>query len=120
MRLQCHLIRVKSPESGRPFIRRGGVITAIPLVIDTRASEYARAESPPNWCQPVCPPAEAKIGVCCIFETSATAFKRPVGECKVARSKPHDLTPPDSLTFDVFRTARQPFPHREEAFHAGY
>jgi hypothetical protein len=35
MRLQCRLIRVKSPESGRPFIRRGGVITAIPLVIDT-------------------------------------------------------------------------------------
>ena len=62
MRLQCRLIRVKHPESGRvtnsalmnsrsracpkrkakahavlgrPFIRRGGVITAIPHVIDT-------------------------------------------------------------------------------------
>ncbi|VVD30747.1 conserved protein of unknown function [Paraburkholderia dioscoreae] len=68
----------------------------------------------------LCPLAQAKIDVCCIFETSAAAFKQPVDERELTRFKSHVLAYPDSLTFDVFRLARQLLPHREEAFHAGY
>ncbi|ABE32895.1 hypothetical protein Bxe_A0032 [Paraburkholderia xenovorans LB400] len=76
--------------------------------------------SPLTRHRPLCPLAQAKIDVCCIFETSAATLKRPVDGRELTPSKPHVLVHPYSLTFDVFRLARRLLPHREEAFHAGY
>ncbi|CAN0532664.1 unnamed protein product [Scytosiphon promiscuus] len=58
--------------------------------------------------------------VCCIFETSAAASKRHIGELQSTRFIAHVLPSPDRLTFAVYRPPERTFPHREGRFHTGY
>lgn len=61
-----------------------------------------------------------KIRVCCIFETLGATFDRPGSQRERARFRARVWPHPGRLTFGVFSTAVQLFPHRGGAFHAHY
>ena len=104
-------------ESGRTMRRHSPCVDGPDGAGQTSACERRFAFTRHH---PACLQKWAKIGVCCIFDTPATALKRRVDERKCTLFTAHGLPHPDRLTFAVLRPARIPFPHREDRFHTGY